>query len=106
MPQGTADRRLLPRLLWLVAETGGASARTAAALAAERLAAGELPIAGGGAARKRLPAVGPIAQAVAVPGRLDVERVEVEFLPQRARVLHVFARRQGERRHRIFARGV
>ena len=41
-----------------------------------------------------------------MPGRLDVERVEVELLPQRARVLHVLARRQGERRHRIFARGV
>ena len=71
------------------------------ALARQRLAAGELPVALGSAPREGLPAVGPVTQAVAVPRRLHGERVEVELLPQRARMLHVFARRQRERRHRI-----
>src|SRR5262249_58159151 len=99
MPQGTGDRRLLRRLLWLVVEAGGGLGRKAAALARERVAAGKLPIAGGGAARKRLPAVGPIAQAVTVPGRLDVERVEVGFLPQSPPVSHIFPRRHTSHPH-------
>src|SRR5262249_59480898 len=72
---------LIRRLLRLVVEAGRRFGRKAAALACERLAAGESPIAGGGATRKRLPAVGPIAQAVTMPGRLDVERIKVELLP-------------------------
>src|SRR5262245_3667879 len=94
------------RLLRLVVEAGRGLRREAAALERERLAAGELPVAGGGAPRERLPAVAPIAQTIAVPGRLHVERIEVELLPQRAGVLHVLPRRQRQRRHRILAGGV
>src|SRR6266511_1154411 len=81
--------------LWLVVEAGGRFGREPAALARQRLAAGQFPVAGRCAARKGLPAVGPIAQTVTMPGRLDAERIKIELLPQRARVLHVFARRQG-----------
>src|SRR5262245_2999240 len=79
--------------LRLVVEAGGRFRCKPAALQCQRLAAGQLPVSGCGAARKRLPAVGPIAQTVTMPGRLDAEWIKIELLPQRARVLHVVSRR-------------
>src|SRR5882757_9426815 len=60
----------------------------AAAAAREGLEAIDLPLAPDGAAREGLPIVGPIAERIAVPGRLRRDRRELELLPDRACALH------------------
>src|SRR3954447_22840550 len=74
--RSVGDDALRLRFLRPLVETGGGLGRQSAALAGKGVVSGQLPVAGGGAAREGLPAVGPIAQAVAVPGRLHIERVE------------------------------
>ena len=73
--RAVGDDALRLRFLRPLVEAGGGLRRQSAALARKRLAAGLLPVAGGGAAREGLPAVGPVAERVAVPRRLHVERL-------------------------------
>src|SRR5450830_2100002 len=72
----------------------------------ECLLAALFPLAGNRAARVGIPSFGPVSQRVAVPRRLWLERGKPEPLPQRTRALHVLARRQRERRHRMLEGGV
>ena len=65
-----------------------------------------LLLAGRGALRVAFPVIGPVAERVAVPGGLGGERGQAEFIPDLTRTLHVLARRQGERRHRLLLRGI
>src|SRR5262245_24164876 len=76
-PESETPPLLRRFLLPLVIEAGGRFGREPAALARQRLAAGQFPVAGRCAARKRLPAVGPIAEAVTMPGRLHAERIKI-----------------------------
>ena len=55
--------------------------RDAAAAAGEGVAAVGLPFALHGAPRKRLPVVGPVAERIAVPGRLRRERRKLQLVP-------------------------
>src|SRR5262249_53032190 len=74
--------------------------------AREGVAASCLPAAPDGAARKILPVVGPIAERIAVPGRLRRERRELQVLPNGACSLHELARRQSQRRRSALERRV
>ena len=58
------------------------------------------------AAGVNVPCRVPVAQRIAVPRRLRRERRQAEFVPDRARALHVFALGQRERRHRLLQRRV
>src|SRR5215470_8687208 len=79
--------------------------REAAAATREGVGAVRLPLPGDRALREGVPARRPITQGVAVPGRLRRKRRQIELLPDRARPLHEFARRQGERRRDVLERG-
>src|ERR1700722_4874402 len=75
--------------------------RDAAAAARVGLLPAGLPFAGDGAAREDVPGVGPVAERIAVPRRLRRQRGQMQLLPDRARPLHEFARRQRQRRRRV-----
>jgi len=75
----------------LLIESRGAFRRQAAALGGKGLAPRQLPVPGGGTACKSFPAVGPIAQPITVPGRLHVERIEIELLHS-ARACSMYSR--------------
>src|SRR5438445_642571 len=61
-----------------------------------------LPFAGDAIARKALPSPAPDSQRIAVPGLLDAQRRQVQFLPNFRRPFHELALRQSQRRHGIF----
>src|SRR5262249_47027320 len=80
--------------------------RDAGTSAREGVAAVRLPLALDGATREILPVVGPVAERIAVPGRLRGERGKLQLLPDHPRPLHELARRQGERRRGALERRV
>src|SRR5215510_1138341 len=78
----------------------------ARALARERLAPGLFPLPADGALRPGVPALGPVAERIAVPWLLDADRRQAKLRPQRLRALHEFLLGQRQWRHRAFHGGV
>src|SRR5262245_3065374 len=85
---------------------GGRLRLEAGALARERLAPGLLPLATDRALRPRIPALGPVAERIAVPGLLDGDRRQPKLRPQGLRAFHELLLGQSERRHRALHGGV
>src|SRR5579871_3453640 len=85
---------------------GGRLGREPAAAAREGVFSALRPGAVDGTAGKHVPGRVPVAERVAVPGRARRESRQAELVPDDARLLHVVARRQRERRHRAFRGGV
>src|SRR5882724_631200 len=78
----------------------------ACALTRERLAPGLFPLAADRALRPGVPALGPIAERIAVPGLLDADRRQAKLRPQRLGALHELLLGQRQRRHRAFHGGI
>src|SRR5438874_7355709 len=93
------------RLVAAVALHLGVHANIGAPLLQQFLAGGEI-LAAHRRLRRLLELRGPVAEAVAVPRRLGLERRQPELLPDLSRALHVLALWQRDRREVLFQRGV
>src|SRR5207245_56688 len=112
-PQNDADRFFYRKIEGLAVSfrrafdlADGSFRSEAAAAARERVQAVFLPFAGDSIARKAIPSLAPVSQRIAVPGLLDAQRRQVQFLPNFQRPFHELALRQSQWRHGMFQRRV